>query len=92
MPSLIIKSATYSGDVIHSYEEINGLECMNRSEDLVYKLCRESFLSLWSYANPKGKNGKELCDVLIVSDPDIIIISVKDIELKTHGDVSVNWK
>ena len=65
---------------------------MNRSEELVYKLCRKSFLSLWSYATPKGKNGKELCDVLIVSDPDIIIISVKDIELKNHGDVSVNWR
>lgn len=65
---------------------------MNRSEELVYKLCRNSFLSLWSYANPKGKNGKELCDVLIVCDPDIIIISVKDIELKNSGDVSVDWK
>ena len=65
---------------------------MNRSEELVYNLCKKSFLSLWSYANPKGKDGKELCDVLVVCDPDIIIISVKEIELKCSGDVSTDWK
>jgi hypothetical protein len=65
---------------------------MNRSEELVYNLCKKSFLSLWSYANPKGKNGKELCDVLVVCDPDIIIISVKEIELTNSGDVSTDWK
>jgi hypothetical protein len=65
---------------------------MNKSEELVYKLCRNSFLSMWSYANPKGKNDKELCDVLIVCDPDIIILSVKDIELTNSGDILVDWK
>ena len=65
---------------------------MNLSEELVYNLCKKSFLSLWSYANPKGKDGKELCDVLVVCDPDIIIISVKEIELKCSGDVSTDWK
>lgn len=42
-------------------------------------------------SNPKGKNGKELCDVLIVCDPDIIILSVKEIELTNSGDISVDW-
>jgi hypothetical protein len=65
---------------------------MNKSEELVYKLCRNSFLPMWSYANPKGKNDKELCDVLIVCEPDIIILSVKDIELTNSGDISVDWK
>jgi len=65
---------------------------MNRSEELVYNLCKKSFLSLWSYANPKGKNGKELCDVLVVCDPDIIVISVKEIESTNSGDVSTDWK
>lgn len=49
------------------------------SEAYVYKLCTQTFLSLWSFNNPPGKKGKELCDVLVVCDPYVIIISVKDI-------------
>lgn len=59
---------------------------MTKSEELVYKLCTKSFLSLWSYPNPKGKKGKELCDILVVCEPDIIIFSVKEIEFKDTGD------
>jgi len=66
---------------------------MTRSEELVYKICRRSFLSLWSYANPRGKNsGKELCDVLVVCDPDLVIFSVKEIALTEVGDLNTNWK
>ncbi|MEE9123406.1 MAG: NERD domain-containing protein [candidate division NC10 bacterium] len=55
---------------------------MNPSEELVLELCQRSFLSLWSVANPQGKeSGKELCDVLVVCDPDIVIFSVKEIAL-----------
>jgi len=54
---------------------------LNTSEEFVYWVCKRSFLSLWSYATPRGKKGKELCDILVVCDPDIIIISVKDIKL-----------
>jgi hypothetical protein len=55
---------------------------INKAEEFVFHICRETFLSLWSYANPLGKNGKELCDILIVCDPDIVIFSVKEIEFK----------
>ena len=61
-------------------------QLFNESEQLVYAICKKSFLSLWSYANPLGKNSKELCDILIVCDPDIIIISVKDISITDSGD------
>jgi hypothetical protein len=55
---------------------------INSSEEFVYRVCKKSFLSLWSYLNPQGKSkGKELCDILVVVDPDIIIISVKEIKL-----------
>lgn len=55
----------------------------NSAEELIYQICRQSFLSLWSYRNPKqGPGGKELCDVLVVCEPDVIIFSVKDIKLK----------
>lgn len=64
---------------------------MTKSEELVYKLCTKSFLSLWSYANPKGKKGKELCDILVVCDPDVLIFSVKEVEFKDTGD-QVGWE
>jgi hypothetical protein len=51
---------------------------VNQSEEYLARLCRRSFLSLWSYPTPQGKNaGKELCDCLVVCDPDVIIFSVK---------------
>ncbi|MBD2606313.1 NERD domain-containing protein [Scytonema hofmannii FACHB-248] len=65
---------------------------VNDSEEFVYKVCHKSFLSLWSYANPRGKNFKELCDILIVCEPDIIILSVKDIKLTNSGDIETDWK
>ena len=54
-------------------------EGLNPAETFVLRLCRQSFLSLWSYANAQGKSGKELCDILVVCDPDIVIVSVKAI-------------
>ena len=42
---------------------------------------------------PQGKEaGKELCDILVVCDPDIVIFSVKDIGLKETSDPSVDWE
>jgi hypothetical protein len=68
---------------------INGA---NSSEQFVYEVCEKSFLSLWSYVNPQGRNlGKELCDILIVCDPHVIVVSVKDIELKDSGNIKVEW-
>lgn len=64
---------------------------MNEAEELVAKLCRKSFLSLWSYPNPKGKDNKELCDLLVVCEPDVIIFSVKEIKLPETGDITVDW-
>lgn len=53
------------------------------SEALVERLCHQSFLSLWSYANPRAGAGKELCDLLVVCEPDLVIFSVKEIGLAT---------
>ncbi len=62
---------------------------MTESEKYVAKLCEKSFLPFWSFANPLGKRGKELCDVLIVCSNTIIIISVKDISVSKHKERSV---
>ncbi len=67
-------------------------ETVNAAEEFVLRLCRRSFLSLWSYANPRGKSGKELCDILVVCDPDVIVVSVKAIGLGASGDPSTDWQ
>jgi len=64
----------------------------NKAEKFVFQVCKKSFLSLWSYANPLGKNDKELCDILIVCEPDIIIISVKEVKVTKSKDVTIDWK
>ena len=62
------------------------------SEKFVYEVCQKSFLSLWSYVNPRGRDaGRELCDILIVCDPHIIVFSVKDIKLTNSGRLEVDW-
>jgi hypothetical protein len=59
----------------------------NPTEEFVYNLCRSSFLSLWSYANPRRDGSpKELCDVLVVCEPHVLIFSVKHSELKNQDD------
>ncbi len=67
---------------------------MNQSERYVFSLVRRSSLTLWSYANPlNGATGKELCDVLINFGPNIAILSVKDIHLKSTSKVELGrWQ
>ncbi|MDX2068130.1 MAG: hypothetical protein SFV55_06865 [Haliscomenobacter sp.] len=63
---------------------------MTPTEKILSELCKGSFLSFWSFPNPFSKKGKELCDLLVVCDPDIIIFSVKDISIKESGDLNVD--
>lgn len=65
---------------------------MNRAEQFVQNLCRYSFLSLWSIPNPRRRSSsKELCDLLVVCDPDVIIFSVKQVEYKPTENVATGW-
>jgi SEC-C motif len=61
------------------------------SEALVAELCRKSFLTLWSEPNPIVRPGKELCDLLVVCSPHVVIFSVKEIALKETGDPAKDW-
>lgn len=64
---------------------------MNKSEKIVYTVCKSSFLSFWSFVNPiREDNEKELTDILVINDPYIIIISVKDINIEHSGDINVD--
>jgi len=66
---------------------------MTRSEKLVARLCRRTFLSLWSYPNPKrADTNKELCDLLVISNPYVIIFSVKEVIVKDSGNYKVDSK
>ncbi|WP_422080111.1 hypothetical protein [Ulvibacterium sp.] len=65
---------------------------MTPSERFVYDLCQKSFLPFWSFPNPIGKKNKELCDVLVVCDKYIIIISVKDISVSNDSEDEVQYK
>ena len=70
------------------------------AERYLAKLCKRSFLSMWSYtgvfrdqkaaAGGKG-DGKELCDLLVVFENHIIIFSDKDCRFDDAGDLQVAW-
>jgi hypothetical protein len=64
----------------------------NPTEDLVSQICRRNFLTLWSYPNPRGKDDKELCDVLVVCDPFVIIFGVKAPSYSESSDTATGWK
>jgi hypothetical protein len=60
---------------------------MTRSEQFVHDLTKDACLRLWTYPSPQGKGpGKELCDTLVACPPDVIVISVKEIELKRGAE------
>lgn len=62
----------------------------NEIEEAVFRLCKRTFLSLWSYANPRRHGStKELCDVLVLCEPHIILFSVKHCELNTTKPLEV---
>jgi len=75
-------------------------EGVTAAEKYLAKLCKHSFLSMWSYpgvfrdqkaaAGGKG-DGKELCDLLVVFENHVIIFSDKDCRFDDTGDLQVAW-
>lgn len=67
------------------------------SERYLSRLCRRSFLRLWSWSNvfrDEHSNGiisKEICDLLVVFDKHIIIFSDKDCEFPNTGHLERDW-
>ncbi len=71
------------------------------TERILYKLCKSTFLSIWSHANvyrdefhaASGKgDGKEVCDVLIVCGNHVVIFSDKSCTFADTANVDVAWK
>lgn len=63
---------------------------ITNSEKFVFDLCNNTFLKLWCHDNPIGKKTKELCDVLIICGNDILIFSVKEININPSGNSQVD--
>lgn len=66
---------------------------MTPTEKLLAKLCQRTFLSMWSHPTPvRADNHKELCDLLVVNEPYVLIFSVKAVEIdaKTNFAVAVD--
>lgn len=67
---------------------------VNTTEKTLSDLCDLAFLKLWSFPNPYKEPGKELCEVLVVFDNNIIIFSVKNIKYNENKGLAgwQRWK
>lgn len=69
------------------------------SERYLQQLCEKSFLKMWSYpgvyrdqASGNGaRDGKEVCDLLVIFGNHILIFSDKYISFPDTGDIQVDW-
>ena len=67
---------------------------VTESEQLLYKLCQNTFLRLWSYANPYKDDGKEFCDLIAVFEDHVFIFFDRE-SRKFDGaskDTLVTWQ
>ncbi|ETR94887.1 SEC-C metal-binding domain-containing protein [Acinetobacter lactucae] len=72
---------------------------VNESERQLSKLLNDTFLSLWSYIGPysnegtaKNKQGKEICDAIVVFGNKVLIFSDKEIKFNEEKSIEVAWK
>ena len=80
-------------------EKSNAIGGVNESERYVGRLCQKTFLTMWSHQNlftdrgtsEKNRNGKELCDLLVIFENHIIIFSEKQCDFPNTGNVVTDW-
>jgi hypothetical protein len=68
------------------------------SERYLNKLCDRTFLSLWSYPGvysneglARNGQGKEVCDLLVIFENNILLFSDKDCQFPNSGNLAVDW-
>jgi hypothetical protein len=68
------------------------------AERYLVSLCERTFLSMWSYPSVfrnqgqvNGGDGKEVCDLLVVFEDDVLIFSDKQCRFPRTGDLRVDW-
>lgn len=72
---------------------------VTESERLLSRLCRDTFLTLWSYPNlfinkgdaVRGGDGKELCDLVVIFENHVILFSDKECQFGDSGNLDVDW-
>ena len=82
-----------------TWDTSSGSPGVTASECYLDRLCKRSFLSLWSYPNlfrdqgrKNGKgDGKELSDHLVIFNEHVIIFSDKSCAFPNTGDVHLDW-
>lgn len=64
------------------------------SEELLYSLCQNTFLRIWSYANPFKDDGKEFCDLIAVFDQHVFIFFDRESRQfdGASKDILVTWQ
>ena len=64
-----------------------------RTERWLAQLCERTFLKMWSYPSPYKNQGgaKEICDVLVVFDHHVFILSDKFCEVPDTGELRSDW-
>jgi hypothetical protein len=74
-------------------EPIQKSSAITESEHYLHQLGNASFLSLWSYPRifRDQHGGKEICDLLVVFERNIIIFSDKHCEFKSTDRPCVDW-
>lgn len=83
-------------------QRVRRAEGQTPSERYLKELCDKAFLSLWSYpgiyrdqgggGSGSMREGKEVCDLLVVFDRHIIIFSDKHCRFSREGQTETNWK
>lgn len=77
--------------ISHEYSELTD------SEKYLTRLCKHSFLNLWSWPHIYrdqlcfGNQGKEVCDLLVIFESNIIIFSDKYCEFPDTGNLELDW-
>jgi hypothetical protein len=63
------------------------------TERYLAELCENSFLKLWTYPNPFKADGKELCDLLVVFENDVLIFFDRESHrLKSDNlNLTIEW-
>jgi hypothetical protein len=92
-------SPRFSGFVtkVFGMEKISKSDPVTASEQYLSDLCSRTFLSLWSYPGihidkkGRGKEGREVCDLLVVCGRHIIIFSDKHCQFKVGDNIELSW-
>ena len=61
------------------------------AERYLARLCDETFLSVWSHAGLYRNVGKELTDLVVVFENDVILFSDKHCGFPDTGNIDIDW-